>query len=405
MVKFLVALMVSTAAASAQVAWLPSDLPAAAAEGPTLCVRAYLTPAQGDAVLQAAAKHFDTRDSWAAYAEVVRGKIQEGAGLAPWPRRSALNAMVSEPRTHDGYTVQNVLFEPVPGVYACGNLYRPLRAARRAPAVLTTHGHSGGVDGPEGWMRHGRFHESVQRRAATLARMGAVVLTIDMFGYGDSLVQFGATAHRRPFSLTMQLWTNVRAVEFLATLRGVDKERIAVTGESGGGTQAFLLAALEPRVAVSVPVAMVSSYFFGGCPCESGLPIHHSAEHFASNAMIAALAAPRPILVVSDGGDWTQFTPRSELPFLQHIYRLHDAEAKVTNIHLAAEGHDYGPSKRAAMYQFLAQEFGLKEDFDESHVALESPEAMRVFKSAEELPANALRDVEAAEAALRGLQH
>lgn len=403
MVKFLVVLMASTAAASAQVDWLPSNLPAAADEGPTLCVRAYLTPEQGDAVLQAAAKQFDTRESWAAYAEVMRGKIQEGAGLAPWPRRTALNAMLSEPRSHDGYTVQNVMFEPVPGVYACGNLYRPL-AARRAPAVLTTHGHTGGVDGPEGWARHGRFNESVQRRAATLARMGAVVLTIDMFGYGDSLVQFGPAAHRRPFSLTMQLWTNLRAVELLASLRGVDKERIAVTGESGGGTQAFLLAALEPRVAAVVPVAMVSSYFFGGCPCESGLPIHRSAEHFASNAMIAALAAPRRMLVVSDGGDWTQFTPRSELPFLQHVYRLHEAEAKVANVHLATEGHDYGPSKRAAMYRFLAQEFGLKEDFDEAHVALESPEAMRVFKSSEEVPANALRSAEAAEAALRELQ-
>lgn len=404
MVKFLVLLTAFAASASAAPDWLPASVPPAADEGPTLCVRAYLTPEQGEAVLQAAAKHFGTRDSWTAYADAVRGKIQEGAGLAPWPRRTAPNAMLSEPRKHDGYMVQNVMFEPVPGVYACGNLYRPLRAAKRAPAVLTTHGHTGGVDGPEGWTRHGRFHESVQRRAATLARMGAVVLTIDMFGYGDSLVQFGPAAHRRPFSLTMQLWTNLRAIDFLASLRGVDRERIAVTGESGGGAQAFLLAALEPRVAAVVPVAMVSSYFFGGCPCESGLPIHRSPEHFASNAMIAALAAPRPMLVVSDGGDWTQFTPQSEFPFLQHIYRLHEAEAKVANVHLVTEGHDYGPSKRAAMYRFLAQEFGLKEDFDEVHVAVETPDAMRVFKSAEEVPTSALRSVEAVEAALRELQ-
>ncbi len=401
---FGMALAVALPAAVAQVDWLPPDLPAPAAEGPTLCVRAYLTPEQGDAVLQAAAKQFDTRATWAAYGETVRRKIQEGAGLAPWPKRTPLNAMVSEPRAHDGYTVQNVMFEPLPGVYACGNLYWPLRAPKRAPAVLTTHGHTAGVNAPADRARHGRFHESVQRRAATLARMGAVVLSIDMFGYGDSLVQFGASAHRRPFSLTMQLWTNLRAFEFLASLRGVDKERIAVTGESGGGTQAFLLAAMEPRVAVSVPVVMVSSYFFGGCPCESGLPIHRSAEHFVSNAMIAALAAPRPMLVVSDGGDWTQATPQSEFPFLQHVYRLYDAENKVANVHLATEGHDYGPSKRAAMYRFLAAQFGLKEDFDESHVAIESPDALRVFKSADELPATALRNVEAAEAALRELQ-
>lgn len=404
MVKLSVVLLLSAVAASAQVDWLPDGLPALAKDSPTLCVRDYLTPEQGEAVLQAAAKQFDTRATWAAYADAMRRKIQEGAGLAPWPRRTALNAMMSESRAHDGYTVQNVMFEPVPGVYACGNLYRPIRAPKRAPAVLATHGHTSGADAPAEWARHGRFHESVQRRAATLARMGAVVLTIDLFGYGDSLMQFGPAAHRRPLALTMQLWTNLRAVDFLASLRGVDKERIAVTGESGGATAALLLTALEPRVAVSAPVAMVSSYFFGGCPCESGLPIHRSEEHFASNALIAALAAPRPLLVVSDGGDWTQFTPKSEFPFLQHVYRLYDADEKVANVHLASEGHDYGPSKRAAMYRFLATQLGLKEDFDESHVALESPEAMRVFKTAEEVPANALRTAEAVGAALRELQ-
>lgn len=404
MVKFSVVLLASAVVASAQADWLPAGLPAPASEGPTLCVRDYLTPEQGEAVLQAAGKQFDTRAAWAAYADVVRRKIQEGAGLSPWPRRTALNAMLGEPRAHDGYTVQNVMFEPVPGVYACGNLYRPIRAPKRAPAVLATHGHTAGVNTPNDWAAHGRFHESVQRRAATLARMGAVVLTIDMFGYGDSLQQFGPAAHRRPFSMTVQLWTNLRAIDFLASLRGVDKDRIAVTGESGGATEALLLTALEPRVAVSVPVAMVSSYFFGGCPCESGLPIHRSAEHFASNAMIAAFAAPRPMLVVSDGGDWTQFTPRSEFPFLQRVYRLYDAEEKVANVHLASEGHDYGPSKRAAMYRFLAAQLGLKEDFDESHVSLESPEAMRVFKTPEEIPATAVRTVEAAETALHGLQ-
>jgi len=404
MVKFLVVLFASAATASAAVNWLPASVPPLPADGPALCVREFLTPAQGAEVLQAAAKEFDTRAAWTAYADVARRKIQEGAALAPWPRRTPLSAMASEPRAHDGYTVQNVMFEPVPGVFVGGNLYRPLRAAKLAPAVLTTHGHTPGVNAPEDWARHGRFTESVQRRAATLARMGAVVLSLDCFGYGDSLIAFGPDAHRRPFALTIQLWTALRAVDFLASLPGVDAKRIAVTGESGGATQALLLAALEPRVEVSVPVVMVSSYFFGGCPCESGLPIHRSAEHFVSNAMIAALAAPRPQLVISDGADWTQHTPESEFPFLQHVYRLFDATAKVGNVHLPAEGHDYGPSKRTAMYRFLAEQFGLKTDFDESHVALESPETLRVFKSADELPPGALRTAEAAEAALKALQ-
>ena len=160
----------------------------------------------------------------------------------------------------------------------------------------------------------------MQARCATLARLGATVFSIDMFGYGDSMQLVGQAAHKQTVALTLQIWNATRALDFLLSLENVDPKRVAVSGESGGGTQTFLLTALDPRVTVSVPVVMVSSYFFGGCACESGLPIHRSAEHFVNNAMIAALAAPRPLLVVSDGKDWTQHVPRIEYPFLQKIY-------------------------------------------------------------------------------------
>jgi hypothetical protein len=275
------------------------------------------------------------------------------------------------------------------------------------PAVLTTHGHTVAIKEPADWARHGRFNEGVQRRAAILARMGAVVLTLDAFGNGDSLIQFGPEAHRHPETMTMQLWNNLRALDFLSGLDGVDPKRLAVTGESGGATQALLLTALDERVAVSVPVVMVSSYFFGGCPCESGLPVHRSAEHFANNAIIAALAAPRPMLVVSDGKDWTKFTPGVEFPYLQSVYGLFGAKGKVANVHLPMEGHDYGPSKRSAMYQFMADHLGLADDpalRDESAVTIETPQTLRCFADESSLPVGAKRDAAEAFAGLMRLQ-
>ncbi len=392
--------------AANDVAWLPSGLPPLPASGPALCPREYLTPAQGEAVLRAAAAHFTDRSAWESYAAVVREKIQEGAGLAPWPRRTPLHARVTARREHDGYSVENVALETLPGVWACGNLYRPLQATGRRPAVLTTHGHTPPMKTAVDWAMHGRFKEDVQLRGATLARMGAVVLSIDMFGYGDSLTQFGPEAHRQPLAMTVQLWNAIRAIDFLSDRDDVDPSRIAVTGESGGGTQTFLVTALDKRVAVSGPVVMVSSYFFGGCPCESGRPVHRSAEHFVNNAMIAALAAPRPMLIVSDGGDWTKFTPEVEFPYERSVYRLFGAESAVENVHLPREGHDYGPSKRAAMYRFLAERLALKapEEKNEGRITLETPEVLRVWSDARALPEGALREAAAVEGALRRLQ-
>jgi dienelactone hydrolase len=402
----------SAASAAASVNWVPPGLPAAPTDGPALCPGNYLKPEQGKAVLDAALAQFPDRDSWHAYARHVRERIQQGAGLAPWPRRTVLNPIVRDRRDHDGYTVENVAFESVPGYFVTGNLYRPSNTKPPYAVILSTHGHSNKIVKPEDYDKHARFAPNMQQRCGTLARMGAVVFAIDMFGYGDSILLVGQEAHKHPFSLTIQTWDNMRALDFLLSLDGADPKRVGVTGESGGGTQTFLLTALDPRVTLSVPVVMVSAHFFGGCPCESGLPIHRSADHFVNNAMIAALAAPRPMLVVSDGADWTQNVPMVEYLFLQKIYRYYDAESNVANVHLSSEGHDYGPSKRNAMYRFVAERFGLNlaavqnadGKIDESKVAIERSGPMHVFNDTFPLPDQALRDTAAVEHALRNLQ-
>lgn len=384
--------------------WLPGGLPDAPAAGPALCPGAYLTPEQGKAVLDAALARFSDLDAWQSYAEHLRRCIQRGAGLLPWPRSTPINPIVRARREHDGYSVENVAFQSIPGYFVTGNLFRPLHAPPPHPVVLLTHGHAGRIEKPEDYDNHGRFGPSTQACGATLARMGAVALSIDMFGNGDSILQVGQDAHRQPFSMTIQVWNAIRALDFLVSREDADSSRVGVTGPSGGGTQAFLLTALDDRVALSVPVVMVSAHFFGGCPCESGMPIHRSAEHFANNAMIAALAAPRPQLVISDGKDWTSNVPDVEYPFLRRIYGYYDAEANVANVHLPDEGHDYGPSKRAAMYRFVAERFGLNAAaVDESRITIERAGPLHVFDDAFPLPAHAL-PYAAVERTLRELQ-
>jgi pimeloyl-ACP methyl ester carboxylesterase len=226
--------------------------------------------------------------------------------------------------------------------------------------------------------------------------MGAAVFAYDMVGYGEST----PVDHHHSETARLQTYNSMRVVDYLLSLGNVDEERLAVTGESGGGTQSFLLAAVDPRIDVSVPVVMVSAHFYGGCICESGMPIHKNAERETNNVEIAASFAPKPQLVISDGADWTKNVPKVEFPYLQRVYRLYDAENNIENAHLANEQHDYGPSKRAAMYRFLAKhlKLDLKKiqnstgDIDESFAKVHAHEELLAFPPDKPRPAYAVTD-------------
>lgn len=354
-----------------------------------LCQGNYFSEAEGKSALAQFATTYNDLAGWEKRAKLIREGIVKGMKLPDRIDRGAIKPIVHSKRTYNGYTVENVAFESMPGFFVTGNLYKPTKQLTSYAAVLSPHGH--GTDP--------RFQENVQKRCATLARMGAVVFTYDMIGYGDS----HQCDHKHPRALTIQTINSIRALDFLLSLHNVDTSRVGITGESGGGTQTFLLTALDDRVKVSVPVVMVSAHFFGGCICESGMPIHKSKDHQTSNVEIASLAAPRPMLLISDGKDWTKNTPNVEYPYVQQIYKLYGREEAVENLHLPEEGHDYGSSKRQGAYQFLAKhlKLSIKEltdkqgNIDESFVKVEPVEILRVFNGDHPLPANALKGNEA----------
>jgi dienelactone hydrolase len=354
-----------------------------------LCQGAYFTEAEGKAALEQFATTYHDRAGWEKRAEKIRQTIIQGSGLWQHPEHTPLKPIIHSKRTYDGYTVENVAFESLPGFFVTGNLYRPVQKQSSYPAILAPHGH--GTDP--------RFSEYVQRRCATLARMGAIVFAYDMVGMGES----DQCSHKHPRALTLQTHNSMRAVDFLLSLPEVDPKRIGVSGESGGGTQTFLLTAVDKRIAVSIPVVMVSAYFFGGCTCESGMPVHRTKDFQTSNVEIAALAAPRPMLLISDGGDWTKNTPDVEYPYIRNIYKLYGKEDRVANLHLPQEGHDYGVNKRKGAYAFFAKylDLSLKEvtnangEIDENFVTIEPRAALEVFNAAHPRPAYAIKGDEA----------
>ena len=333
----------------------------------------------------------ETRQQWEAHRTELRQQILLSQGLFPLPEKTDLKPIIHHPIERDEYTVYGVILEAVPGYFLTGNLYVPKNITGKVPGVLAPHGHWGGgrfyrqsesefakelESGAEKYDPGGRF--PLQARCVTLARLGCVVFHYDMIGYADS-VQF--TDHRlgvRESMNTKENWGfyspqaelrlqnmmglqtlgSIRALDWLATLPQVDASRIAITGASGGGTQSFILSAIDDRIAVSFPAVMVSTAMQGGCTCENACYLRVGT----GNVEIAALFAPKP-LGMTAADDWTKEMATKGFPQLQQLYTLYGAEKNVALFPHLQYGHNYNFPSRADMYRFMNEHLKLGHNF------------------------------------------
>ncbi|WP_053975493.1 alpha/beta hydrolase family protein [Mangrovimonas xylaniphaga] len=349
-----------------------------------LCKGNYWTEDEAALRMKTFASEWDDLPSWEARANRIRKGIIEGLQLEKMPNISGnFNTIIKGTKTMDGYIVENIAIESFPGFYITGNLYRPINNNETHAAILSPHGH----------LKNKRFTEYIQNRCAVLARMGAVVFAYDMVGYGECT----QVKHDIPIAMLLQTWNSKKVLDYLVSRPDVDPERIGMTGGSGGGTQTFILTAIDDRIKASAPVVQVSAHFFGGCVCESGMPIHKNHDHQTNNVEIAALCAPRPMLLVSDGDDWTRNTPQVEYPYIQKVYAMYGEASKVANVHLHLEKHDYGFSKRTAMYNFFSHYLKLDNSevlsdkgYQEDFVTILHEEDLKVFDKNSSKPKNLL---------------
>lgn len=310
---------------------------------------------------------YNDRSSWEARKDSLRREVRQLLGIDQLLPLCAQEApRYTKIRKFDGYSVQNFCLKTVNGHTVCGSIYAPLSKGKH-PLIICPNGH----------FTNGRYGTVQQQRLGTLARMGAVCVDYDLWGWGESADEVGKEAHQTAEAHVMQALNGIRILDWMIQRKDVDTQRVGVNGGSGGGTQTVLLTVLDDRYTAANPVVSMSSWFDGGCPCESGMPIQ-LAGGGTCNAELSAMFAPRPMMVVSDGGDWTSTTPEVEFPYLQRIYGFYNAQDKVSNIHLPKERHDFGPNKRNAVYRFFIDTFGLDESkLDESKVTIEPEEALK----------------------------
>ncbi|HSV74127.1 MAG TPA: acyl-CoA thioester hydrolase/BAAT C-terminal domain-containing protein [Chthonomonadales bacterium] len=332
-----------------------------------------------------------TLQEWRARTAVVRQRLRLALGLEPMPPRTPLRPIVTGRYEAPDFIVENVAIETVPGFWLCGNLYRPRGGRGPFPAVVSPHGHwaAGRLtmepDVPlsdAGGTRPAEGRANLVAIGVALARLGIVTFSYDMVGYNDT-DQAGAHSHfggdlrdwAWGVSLAgLQTWNSIRALDYLCSLPDVDDDRIGVTGASGGATQSLLLAAVDDRVRAAVPVNMVSAHMQGGCLCENGPGLRVGTD----NVEIAALLAPRPLLLVSCTGDWTRNNPTEEWPAIRDVYRLYGAEERTALVHLNYD-HNYNVESREAMLAWFARWL------------LGQPVGARVREAPFALPVSALR--------------
>ncbi len=330
------------------------------------------------------------KEEWAVRQEYVRRQMLVACSLWPMPSRPAIDAIVHGSVDRDDYTVERVIFESSPGLLVTGSLYRPKGKSGPLPTVLCPHGH---------W-QNGRFHDHgeaqikkeiesggerfevsgrhpLQARCVQLARMGCNVFIYDMQGYADNgsftfdLIhrfakqreQLSSPEHWGLFSaqselrlinvVGIQTWNSLRAIDWLTSRPDVDKTRIGVTGASGGGTQTFMIAALDQRVTAAFPAVMVSTAMQGGCTCENASYLRVNT----GNIEFAAMMAPRPI-AMTGADDWTVEIETKGLPELKQHFAMMGVPDNVAAKYMKFP-HNYNSPSRHMMYEFFNRTLNL----------------------------------------------
>ena len=369
-----------------------------------------------------------SKNDWARRAERVRRQILVSQGLWPMPTKTPLNAVIHGRIERDEYTVEKVYFESAPGFFVTGNLYRPRNIQGKLPAVMFAHGHwkdarlSESSDAElRGEIATGqeRFEEGGRSRfqsmCVQLARMGCIVWQWDMLSDSDSKQFSDQLVHRfakqRPEMNTTENWglyspqaeahaqsimglqtlNAIRSLDFVLSLLDVDAERIAVTGASGGGTQTFILGAIDPRITLAFPAVMVSTAMQGGCTCENSSLLRVNT----GNIEFAGLFAPRP-LGMTTANDWTKEMSTKGFPELKQLYAFLGAPNNVMLQRGEHFPHNYNAVSRSAFYGWLNRHFklGAKEPIIERDYQRLTKEQLTVWDAAHPAPTAAGDDFE-----------
>jgi dienelactone hydrolase len=325
----------------------------------------------------------DQLEAWSQHRMRLRERLE--AAWGGFPKEPApLEPRILETLDRPAYRIEKLTFQTFPGVWMTANAWVPKRPGK-LPAVLCVHGHWQGA----------KQDPHVQARCAGLATLGFFVLAVDAFGAGERGIGKALGEYHgemtaatlfpvgRPLS-GVQVYENMRAVDYLISRPEVDGEKLGITGASGGGNQSMYAGAWDERLKAVVPVCSVGTYqaYLGAacCMCE----VVPGALTFTEESGVLALTAPRALMVISATQDAFQFSvgeAGKSIAGARGIFELYNRSSALRHV-IIESPHDYNQPMREAMYGFMTQHLlgsGDGGPIPEPAIALEEPESLRCY--------------------------
>jgi pimeloyl-ACP methyl ester carboxylesterase len=297
----------------------------------------------------------------------LRANLLEMIGGLP-ERRTDLHARVTGKIHMEGFSIEKLIFESLPGVYVTALVYSPDDHSTKHPAVLVPAGHA----------TNGKIHYQVLSQR--LASRGYVVIAWDPVGQGERSQFWDAKAGKSRYNLICaehavmgnlaylaganlarwEIWDGIRAIDYLLTRTDVDADRISITGTSGGGTQTTLIAALDPRIKVIVPSCYITSM-----PMRMGNRIFFDPDSDPEQDLFGTLSKnvgytgllllmyPRPVMIASAVLDFFPIEgARKSLRETQRVYERLNHPDRIA-IAEGYHGHQYSDENQEAGLDFI----------------------------------------------------
>jgi hypothetical protein len=286
--------------------------------------------------------------------------------LGPFPEKTPLNAKITGIVRKNGYRIENIIYESLPGFYVTASLFIPANIKKPSPAILFCSGHSTGV------YRLPLY----QMPLLNLVKKGFIVLAIDPIGQGERLQYFnpekgesviGSSTKEHSYPSTQVfltgksiaryfLWDGIRGIDYLVSRKEVDPRRIGVHGLSGGGTQTAYISALDDRVAASAPAGYITSYqrLMESVGVQDGEQnFYHGISGGIDHADFIEIRAPKPTLIMATTRDF--FSIQGSRETYSEVKRIYELSGKPDNIEITEDdyGHGYTKKNREAMYAFF----------------------------------------------------